>query len=446
MGSLVAELSNNEIISAETAVNLRRYVALRNPELSVVMRAGIFADAVNRIVDSRLTGFNAELAQKLKGLLFRDITIKSEFAIDCADVFKASVKLKTTSLEFIQHFNDWLSAVLNEPVDRESLFDFVLQTHKLLELKPDVDIIDILNSVEQGTGGLKYAGQQPESVAATIIAEIEVKDDDRYDFGENIREYIRLTNDNRTSSLSRGENGIRADTGNRPAYNRNNIYRSSPSVIANIISRLSSSLIKQYAFPEPGRLLMTSAAAAVVVFSMAFAGYTKASPYKSDIYGLSPISAAAYTAAPGMVDFNYIQSAGYAAAQETNMELFKEDSSMVRASIKRMKATAYDLSVESCGKRPEHPQYGITSSGTKATAGRTIAVDPRVVPLGSRVHISFPQEYSHLDGVYIAEDTGRLIQGDEIDIFFGEDKQGGREIYESAMKFGVRYVDVKVLD
>ena len=82
MGSLVAELGNNEIISAEIAVNLRSYIASRNPGLSIIMRAGIFADAVNRVVDSRLPGFNAELAKKLKDMLFRDITIKSVFAID----------------------------------------------------------------------------------------------------------------------------------------------------------------------------------------------------------------------------------------------------------------------------------------------------------------------------------------------------------------------------
>ena len=52
---------------------------------------------------------------------------------------------------------------------------------------------------------------------------------------------------------------------------------------------------------------------------------------------------------------------------------------------------------------------GITATGTVATEGRTIAVDPEVIPLGSEVLI---------DGVtYIAEDIGGSIKGNRIDIF-----------------------------
>lgn len=57
-----------------------------------------------------------------------------------------------------------------------------------------------------------------------------------------------------------------------------------------------------------------------------------------------------------------------------------------------------------CGKTD-----GITATGTQATANRTIAVDPKVIPLGSEVLI---------DGqVYIAEDVGGAIKGNRIDIY-----------------------------
>lgn len=51
-----------------------------------------------------------------------------------------------------------------------------------------------------------------------------------------------------------------------------------------------------------------------------------------------------------------------------------------------------------------------TSTGAKATEGRTIAVDPRVIPYGSEVVIG-----GH---TYKAEDCGGLIKGNKIDIFF----------------------------
>lgn len=50
-----------------------------------------------------------------------------------------------------------------------------------------------------------------------------------------------------------------------------------------------------------------------------------------------------------------------------------------------------------------------TSTGAIATEGRTIAVDPSVIPYGTEVLI---------DGhVYIAEDCGGAVKGNVIDIF-----------------------------
>ena len=52
-----------------------------------------------------------------------------------------------------------------------------------------------------------------------------------------------------------------------------------------------------------------------------------------------------------------------------------------------------------------------TASGTIMTPYKTIAVDPKVIPLGSRVEIS--------GETYIAEDTGGAIKGNRIDVCVG---------------------------
>lgn len=60
---------------------------------------------------------------------------------------------------------------------------------------------------------------------------------------------------------------------------------------------------------------------------------------------------------------------------------------------------------------------GKTSSGAPMVVGETIAVDPRVIPLGSTVYIEFSRsELQHLNGVYKATDTGGAINNYRVDI------------------------------
>lgn len=67
-----------------------------------------------------------------------------------------------------------------------------------------------------------------------------------------------------------------------------------------------------------------------------------------------------------------------------------------------------------------------TATGTVPTVGRTIAVDPSVIPYGSQVIIN-----GH---TYVAEDCGGAIKGNKIDILF--------ETHKEALQFGVQYAEV----
>lgn len=55
-----------------------------------------------------------------------------------------------------------------------------------------------------------------------------------------------------------------------------------------------------------------------------------------------------------------------------------------------------------------------TRTGTHVTEGRTIAVDPKVIPLGATVEVKFSDGSTHR---YQAEDTGSAIKGNRIDIY-----------------------------
>lgn len=79
----------------------------------------------------------------------------------------------------------------------------------------------------------------------------------------------------------------------------------------------------------------------------------------------------------------------------------------------------------------------ITASGTVTQYG-TIAVDPRVIPLGSRLYVvSDGGDQSWSYGPGLAEDTGGLIKGAKIDLFF----MTGDE----ANDFGIRPAKVYIL-
>lgn len=92
-----------------------------------------------------------------------------------------------------------------------------------------------------------------------------------------------------------------------------------------------------------------------------------------------------------------------------------------------MIATAYSLTPSDTGKSPNHPDYGRTATGHRVRRG-VVAVDPRVIPLGTRLYV---EGY----GFATALDTGSAIKGNRIDLFVEKD----------AYKFGVRRVKVYVL-
>ncbi len=111
--------------------------------------------------------------------------------------------------------------------------------------------------------------------------------------------------------------------------------------------------------------------------------------------------------------------------------------------------TAYDLSVQSCGKTMDNPGYGVTASGMCLAghtwdSARAIAVDPDIIPLGSQVMLVFNDEYaSQFDGVYTAVDTGGDINGSRIDLFIGDFQS--YEPADEAYTFGVRNATIYIL-
>lgn len=71
-----------------------------------------------------------------------------------------------------------------------------------------------------------------------------------------------------------------------------------------------------------------------------------------------------------------------------------------------------------------------TTSGRWPKSGKTVAVDPQIIPLGSRIYI---------DGIgwRIAEDTGPAIKNNALDVFMDTKKE--------CLQWGRRTVEVYIV-
>lgn len=76
---------------------------------------------------------------------------------------------------------------------------------------------------------------------------------------------------------------------------------------------------------------------------------------------------------------------------------------------------------------------GQTASGAQTRQG-IVAADPAVLPFGTRIRVEGAGQYS---GEYVVKDSGREIDGREIDLYIANDAE--------AKRFGKRPVTVEVL-
>ena len=100
---------------------------------------------------------------------------------------------------------------------------------------------------------------------------------------------------------------------------------------------------------------------------------------------------------------------------------------------KLIEATGYTAGVESTGKNPGHPEYGITYSGVKVKRDlfSTVAADLSVFPIGT---VLFIPGY----GYGVVADKGGAITGNKLDLYYDTVD----EVYE---EWGKKTVEVSII-
>ena len=87
-----------------------------------------------------------------------------------------------------------------------------------------------------------------------------------------------------------------------------------------------------------------------------------------------------------------------------------------------MEITAFDLSIQCCGKPLGHPARGITKDGYNLNGmsreeAMTIACNS--LPMGTKVRLNFKDNRAQYNGVYIVRDTGGMGPG-VVDLYMGD--------------------------
>ncbi|RDY29217.1 hypothetical protein CHL78_002605 [Romboutsia weinsteinii] len=113
---------------------------------------------------------------------------------------------------------------------------------------------------------------------------------------------------------------------------------------------------------------------------------------------------------------NHNETVGYIHSDyvSNNEDVSSQEASIDKSNKINVKATAYAGDT-------------ITSTGTVPKWG-TIAVDPTIIPYGTKVYIP------EFDKVFIAEDTGSAIKGNRIDIFMDTE--------EHCNEWGIRSIEI----
>ena len=82
-----------------------------------------------------------------------------------------------------------------------------------------------------------------------------------------------------------------------------------------------------------------------------------------------------------------------------------------------------------------YAEAGETASGRSTRDGRTVAADPSILPLGTKIAVHGAGRYS---GIYRVDDSGPKVKGHEVDIFMTSRAE--------AKKFGRKSVRLRIID
>ena len=122
---VLENLKTKEVISENKVDSLRSYIRGKYPEYTAGEMSAIFADAINKIIDSSIGSFDEEERRDIRDSILRKAISKKSFSIYADDVLASCLMLEKEDAEYIDRLAAWVNKSQELEVSRERLNEFV---------------------------------------------------------------------------------------------------------------------------------------------------------------------------------------------------------------------------------------------------------------------------------------------------------------------------------
>lgn len=150
MKQIVDKLRDQEYVNKGSVEALRNYIRVKNPNSSGEELSAIFADALHKIIDTRIYQFEEKHRKEIKEEVLRKIIKKKEFSINAAEVFSCCLSVKLHEDSYIESFTQWINQNQPIPVSARKVDKLVSSIELLEEDYIEDKLDDIVDEFEAG--------------------------------------------------------------------------------------------------------------------------------------------------------------------------------------------------------------------------------------------------------------------------------------------------------
>jgi hypothetical protein len=148
MKQVVDNLKVQEYVNAGNVETLRKYIRVKHPNSSGEEISAVFADALHKIIDTRIYQFEEKHRKKIKDDVLKKAINKKEFSINAAEVFSTCLSLKLHDDSYIDSLTLWINQNQPIPVSAEKVDKLVSSVEQFEEEYIENNLDDIVYEFE----------------------------------------------------------------------------------------------------------------------------------------------------------------------------------------------------------------------------------------------------------------------------------------------------------